>query len=203
MTKRLRIKVGGAGGELSRTRDKEAPGGFSHPGSAVGDLFLLRHIGGERREALHQPVMRVERARRAEMRLDPGKRVVAHPQSLSHHQTDESAQRTNDQDKKDQKGEPSRERSPAAEHPRHPAIERPAQPGEQCSENERHQERPGDGEECGRHRQHQDQDESRSERGAADIGAFHGEAVSPGMARGINRLSTALRNACLQHRACP
>ena len=138
----------------------------------------------ERRKTPCKPVVCVESADRTEMLLHPRQGLVAYCQRLLYDHSDERAQRPNDQNKKNQKRYPGRERPASAEQSRDPAVERIAQPREERTEEQRNQERPRHREEGKGHCQDENEDERCSKGGPAHVGALHAQQYGPVVARG-------------------
>ena len=99
---------------------------FAARPTALENLRLLRHVGRQSGKTLHQPIVRVERARRAEVLLHPRDRLVAHVYRLCHHHSDKRADRSRHEKEEDEERQDRGQRAAAAHQPLHPVIKRPA-----------------------------------------------------------------------------
>src|SRR5262245_2775635 len=138
----------------------------------------------QRRKTPCKPIVCVESAYHTEMLLHPRQGLIAYCQRLLYDHSDERAQRPDDQNKKNQKGYPSRERPASAEQSRDPAVERVAQPREKRTEEQRNQESPCHSEEGEGNCQDENEDERCSKRGPAHVGALHDRQYDPVVAPG-------------------
>ena len=190
MTKRLSRKAAVLAVSWVAPPTRYVPACFGQLSRAVDDLVLFWNVMRERRETPCQPVVRVESAHRPEMLLHPRQGLVAYCQRLFYDHSDKRAQRPNDQNKKNQKSYPGRERPASAEQSRDPPVERIAQPGEQRAEEQRNQERPRHREEGKGHCQDENEDERCSKGRPAHVGVLHGRQYDPVVAQGSTYCAT-------------
>ena len=76
--------------------------------------------------------MDVEGASRAKALLKPRNRMFTYGQGLFDHEAQESAERSDDEEEKDQECHSGGERLAATKKAHHPAIERVAEPRQDC-----------------------------------------------------------------------
>ena len=82
-------------------RHEKSARGFRRRADTFHDMLLARHMSSNRGKPLHQPGVGIERARGAEVLLDPRDGPLTYVESLLHRHPEEGAERPDDEQEED------------------------------------------------------------------------------------------------------